>query len=370
VRSKNVAYSPEIDHLRFVAAFAVFAFHYFHHAVGGWRPRPDAPWAAIVVDGYTGVGLFLVLSGYLFTRIALDGGDIRYGAFLRNRVLRIAPLVLVVFAVAVSINRDEFRPADILYLLFTNVGRPPTSEHFVTGAAWSISLEFTFYLVFPFLIANARALGPGHLVKLVVLLLVVKVGAFMVAKNATLMLYSTLVGRFDQFLIGMLAALLHRRHETALAARSRMLFPASLLVLLVCLGLQARYASFLGGAPRQHAWIVWPTVEAVLWASVIVAYLSLRPPLPPALRNLAALGGVWSFSLYLWHPLVIFLAVAAAPVGPQASALYVLLHATATFGLAMAFSWLSFTAIEEPFLRMRGRYVTADEPSAPRPAPP
>ena len=74
-------------------------------------------------------------------------------------------------------QRDVFRAPDVLYVLFSNIGKPPTSEHFITGAAWTISVEFTFYLVFPFLARFVRAEGVGYLLRLIALMALVKLAA-------------------------------------------------------------------------------------------------------------------------------------------------------------------------------------------------
>jgi peptidoglycan/LPS O-acetylase OafA/YrhL len=56
------------------------------------------PLAAVVIEGHTAVGLFMGLSGFIFTFGAGDRA-VRYAPFLRNRILRIYPLFLFVFLV-------------------------------------------------------------------------------------------------------------------------------------------------------------------------------------------------------------------------------------------------------------------------------
>lgn len=128
-----------LDHVRAIAALLVLAFHLTLVFPG--IPLLNSFWGlALLRQGYVGVSLFLSLSGFLFMRLALERGlpeDVM--GFFRKRLLRVAPLFIVVYVLAVSIHRDAFRPGDLGYLLITNIGQPPTSESFATGPAWSIS---------------------------------------------------------------------------------------------------------------------------------------------------------------------------------------------------------------------------------------
>jgi peptidoglycan/LPS O-acetylase OafA/YrhL len=78
MKSKNVAYIPRLDHLRFFAATIVFYFHMSHYFWLGWKPASDNAWAGIITEGHTGVGLFFTLSGFLFMLIALGTHKIDY----------------------------------------------------------------------------------------------------------------------------------------------------------------------------------------------------------------------------------------------------------------------------------------------------
>jgi peptidoglycan/LPS O-acetylase OafA/YrhL len=174
MQSKNVAYIPRLDHLRFFAATIVFYFHMSHYFWLGWKPTSDNAWAGIITEGHTGVGLFFTLSGFLFMLIALGTDKIDYKKFMINRVLRIFPLFIFVFIIAISMSRDVFTGSDIFYILFSNLGKAPTSNYFITGAAWTISIEFTFYAVFPFLAMFAKDRGIKYLIALIGLILVFK----------------------------------------------------------------------------------------------------------------------------------------------------------------------------------------------------
>jgi peptidoglycan/LPS O-acetylase OafA/YrhL len=359
MRSLNIGYIPRLDHLRLLAALLVFGFHFYHHYLGGWQAQPQAAQWGWIVEGHTGVSLFFVLSGFMFMSIALRGGEIDYRGFMRNRFLRIWPLFLVVFFVAVSVGRDRFQPADVFYLLFTNIGNAPTSGSFITGPAWSISVEFTFYAVFPFLARFAVAQGPGYLLRLIAILLVVKIASYGVTDRSTHMFYSTLVGRFDQFLWGMLAAIAYARAGTRLARWGAWPLLAATALVWGALFLLARHASFFAAAPKQLAWIFWGGAEAVAWATFIVCYLAAPLRMPAPIERALAAGGEWSFSFYMWHTLVIFAVHFAFGfvrlTGHTIADLA--LNGAAVLAATLAFARLSFTTIERPFLQMRGAYV-------------
>lgn len=291
--------------------------------------------------------------------IALHAKSIDYRGFLRNRLLRIFPLFLVFYFVAIPIGRDEFRPADILYLFFSNLGQAPTSNSFITGAAWTISVEFTFYLIFPFLARFTLEQGMGYLLRLLLLLAVIKLAAFHVSTNPMHMFYSTLVGRLDQFVIGMLAACLAVHYSRFFRCYGKWILPAGTTAIVVAVSFQARYASYFLPDQKQMTWIGWGMVEATLWASVVTGYVSAAPRVPQVLGRLAEAAGTWSYSLYLWHGLVIF--ILQRHVGMISVSDSLIWNFTFNLLLvvpvAVALAALSYRTIEEPFLRLRRRYV-------------
>src|ERR671912_2212734 len=101
--SKNTEYIPRLDHLRFAAAALVVAYHF---AYGSIPADTRNPILLVIKQGYNGVSLFMVLSGFILTRICLHK-EIDYRSFLFNRLLRIYPLyILIVFAAASSGGRS------------------------------------------------------------------------------------------------------------------------------------------------------------------------------------------------------------------------------------------------------------------------
>jgi len=361
MRSLNFPHNPRIDEIRCLASSLVFFFHfylYFYKPDPHGLASPQWNWFSLFIEGHTGVGLFFTLSGFLFMQIALHHKRIVYSEFIRNRFLRIFPLFITVFFIAISIGRDSFAPQDVLYILFSNLGNAPTSKYFITGAAWTISLEFTFYMVFPFLARFAIEMGPRYLLQLLVLMLFFKLAAYGVSERSTHMLFSTQVGRFDQFFIGMLAAFVQRDHQAFLKRHGRKLLLAACLAVILNSAIQARYGSFFAPSQKVFFWVTWSMQESLGWAFFILAWLAADLVKPKWLDRALQHGGDISFSFYLLHAIILYLAYdwlgAIAISGNRL--IDVTMMMMLVYGVTWAFASLSYATIERPFLRLRHRY--------------
>jgi uncharacterized membrane protein len=65
--SKNRGYIAEIDQLRAMAAMLVLPYHGFQLFNPNVGITTASPILAIIVEGHSGVGLFIVLSGFILT---------------------------------------------------------------------------------------------------------------------------------------------------------------------------------------------------------------------------------------------------------------------------------------------------------------
>ena len=90
-------------------------------------------------------------------------------------------------------------------------------------------------------------------------------------------------------------------------------------------------------------WIIWPTIQGLALAALVLAYLRL----PFEWELLAYLGKI-SYSLYVWHTLVFLVAVK-------------LDQPLMVWPATLLLSMLSYAVIEEPFLKLRVRYVKTPE---------
>ena len=373
MKSRNIAYLPEVDHLRAFAALLIVFYHGLHLLRSRLlhdQPFEFSHWIstgnvalATIAEGHTAVALFMVLSGFIFTWGAW-GHRVSYGAFVVNRVLRIYPLVLVLGFVGAAASHHRFNLGGFLHTLSPLSDLPgglslgPFSMLF-----WTIAVEFQFYLVFPFLFAIAQDRGPRVLAGMIALAVILRALALALDIGASPrdLVYAHIAGRIDQFLLGMLAAI-GLRVRAPSPARCRLLAVASLAGAMAML-----YAFHLaGGWPADAAWkIVWPTIEGSVWALFIAGYVGGRAPWPGVVSRALARVGEVSFSIYLLHFAIIFAMarhrlIFESGLSPTADALLntLVLALPATLALAA----LSYAVIERPFLEMRRRYLFPAEP--------
>lgn len=364
MHTSQTPYLSRLDHLRFLAAALVVLFHFFHVHVGDLRS--GNPLVSLIDEGHTGIALFMVISGFIFTVIAGDR-EIHYGGFIRNRILRIYPLfVFAVFLqLMVSTYNDERNYGFLQLLSWLMPFRSetvPLSPYFVQ--LWTIWVEFQFYLVFPFLLAFTRRWGPRYLLGLLGLLLLVRLMVFAASGSVRFLAYETIFGRMDQFLVGMLLGLAWQQPGWGRAGRglaAAWLVPAGLVVLL---GLHAFSLKVGFTNLASPAWIVWPVIEAALWAVFLWVYLQARWPDLGALgagvdRGLAVLGTA-SFSIYVMHNLVIaalkpHLGLLQVPGSPGLQV--VATGALVVLPAVVALSAVTYLVIERPFLGLRSGYL-------------
>ncbi|MGZ3769079.1 MAG: acyltransferase family protein [Bdellovibrio sp.] len=86
MKSKTLAYRPDVDGLRAIAVLAVIAFHAFPNLAPG---------------GFIGVDIFFVISGYLISSIIFKDlalNTFSFFDFYSRRIGRIFPSLLVVLA--------------------------------------------------------------------------------------------------------------------------------------------------------------------------------------------------------------------------------------------------------------------------------
>lgn len=374
MKSQNIQYVPKLDHLRFFAAFLVAVYHYYYFQSGFYTQFKDpaviskSVGSALILEGHTGVSLFLVLSGFIFCAISY-GKEIDYWRFVQNRMLRIMPLYGLFVLLGAFLSAAPLSKI-LASLLFLPPLAPGVDFTLLTPHLWTISVEFQFYLIFPFLVGFMHRYGMRHACGLILLVLLLRALIWLGPKDlrGIQAVGTTLLGRLDQFLIGMMAGAVYSG-RTAFKKTEWLKHPLA-VVGAIALALAAVYVfhrmggyRHLGG--RHGFWVIWPTIEGLVWGGVVITYTMCRLDWPGVLsRGLAQLGTL-SYSIYVTHWLFVHDMPFHAWI-PQLSR-SMTTNAFLSVGLVVMplialFSWLIFHVIEKPFFELRKSYLIKRDP--------
>lgn len=348
MRSTEGKYYPALDHLRALAAFMVFSWHFLltgnHHLSG-----PPLPPLSLLSEGHTGVGLFMTLSGYLFTKL-LDGRSIDYLPFIGNRIIRLLPLLIVV-VLLVGIEHAVTGSMPIHdYALSVAKGVVAPS---LPNGGWSITVEFHFYLLLPLLLLVDRSRLP----LLILTMVIIRTIYWHQTGSVHGVSYWTLVGRIDQFVLGMLGW--RSRHWLAGHAGRILTMVAVFLVGFYWFDYLGGYASNPSYPSPHPVWILLPTLEGIGYIAIIVWYDHRKAGYSGMVSRFVARIGTWSYSIYLLHFFVVHrLANWFDRQWPDLSNIYIsMLCAPFAFLLVLPLAAFSYHFIEAPFLKLRRRYL-------------
>jgi peptidoglycan/LPS O-acetylase OafA/YrhL len=364
MQSKNIGYIEKLDHLRFLAAFTVLEYHadiWFRSIPGTpkeWLPLP------LFHRGYTGVALFMVISGMILAAITY-GREIDTLRFYLNRVLRIYPLFVFIVALgyfATPDPRETSTGLDFLLALLPISNLYRLHYGAFGGVLFSVAIELQFYLLFPALLLFIRRYGAWYVPALIGFLMLLRTAVYFRIGTAHDIAYFSIFGALDIFLIGMLAGNYYMR-ETRRQFPAWTVAAAFVGVNLVLL-LAHKHRTFFNydfdgvssnGVSTSPIWIVWPTVQGLMFAGFALLYLRSSFRLPYA-SAFAYLGKI-SYSLYVWHTIVFLAAVKLRLNFLPAYEMGLLVIFPASFLLSV----LSYYLIERPFLSMRVVYVRQEQ---------
>lgn len=352
MRSTDGIYFSRLDHVRAIAAYLVFVWHFLHMTPSFPVPYNSVPMFpfALLDEGHTGVALFMTLSGYLFAKLVGDRG-IDFPNFLWSRAVRLAPLLIVCITAWVVIGWLAGEPipvSDIVGgVLFPTWPR----------GTWSISIELHFYLLFPLLLLLSRRYGPFALLGVVAVAMLMRFDWWRTYGEAQHIAYWTIVGRIDQFVFGMLFAMVKiRRPVLGAVAGISML---SFLALWTQFDQMGGYYNHTGAPSQSPLWIFIPTAEAITWGSLIAFYDGSSFRMPAWLDRALAKVGEWSYSIYLLHffPMVLLRNIFWDRAGSADNFFLALLTANLAFLAFLPVAGLSYNYFEKRFLIYRRHYL-------------
>jgi len=310
---------PALDGLRGTAILAVLICHY-----SALLPR-SASWAGVLENGWAGVDLFFVLSGFLITGILFDAKGTRhyFRNFYARRVLRIFPLyygfltvlLLVLLLSGMAEWSLQLRTALPWVWTYTANFWVAAQEKWsewsdIVMPLWSLSVEEQFYLVWPLVVFcfSRRAL--------IRICLGIMVGALLLRLILTahgtnwFALYTWTPTRADSLAAGALLALLMQPPGAACRVRKIARYGAAIAGSLLLL-------AGPGFDPTRHPWLrdFLYSVLAILFAAIL--FWSIDPgslrglPVRFYEQQMLRIIGRYSYGIYILHLPLMYLSRAA-----------------------------------------------------------
>lgn len=359
----------ELDGLRGWMALWVWVTHVTTVAALPFEKTQGFGW--VLANGSFAVGVFVILSGFVISMALSDARDQPKRVFYVRRALRLFPAYLICLAISAFFmiepsisalhalpwdaprnagrleylyaSRDAFWThlalhAPLLHGLVPDQILPANSYAFM-GQAWSLTLEWQFYLIAPFALAFMRwfewtALREGALL-IVLGLLARRLGQ-----------PSMLTSNLYLFAIGFFSFELYRRRRSEEISVRR--FLTHITVWSICAALVS------------YRW-----VAILIWAPVLYGMIESSPPAPVArLRELLCLRpstrlGAISYSFYCSHMIAVFgcayLLLVVLEVRDRA------MYATSLVVLSLlatlVFSSLLHTFVEKPCIALGRRFA-------------
>lgn len=310
----------------------------FHFEIGG------------VDNGYLGVDIFFVISGFLITKIILkdlNNGDFSFTNFYFRRIRRLFPalltmLTIVSFLCFIFFDRlsfQKFGHSLIWTSLFSsNFWFWTETGYFAPSAiekpllhTWSLSVEEQFYLIFPLYIFFLNKFKFSTKLQVTAILFLISISLFLYGSffhpDATFFLLPT---RMWQLLAGTLVALI------CVSYNYKSLSNQNLHLLGVCLLLLSFFPPVLISSYMPlsipctlgSALLLFPIKE-----SIVSKNLSFKP---------LVWVGLISYSLYLWHwPVWVFYKYLSFEDYDISMKFTLLL-------ISLLVAWLSWKFIEQP----------------------
>ena len=331
MRSSRFRY--DINALRAFAILGVILFHFNSNWLSG---------------GFAGVDVFFVISGFLMTGIifrGLEQNNFKLFAFYVARVNRIIPALVFMCMVLLALGTIYFSPFDLASLarsttytlsFISNHQYLKETGYFDSAAqsklllhTWSLSVEWQFYLIYPFvLLLLRRMLSLASIKKFIVVMTLIGFAIMQYYAHTHLSTaFYALHSRFWEMLVGGLAYCYPIKMPSNL---QRIVSGSGIfaIVLSYCLAEQESWPSLLTLLPVGGAYLV------------IAAHCNHNKLFNHPLSQWL---GLRSYSLYLWHwPIVVIAYLYHLPYAPYWGIPLALMLAEVSYRLVEQFHWQTF----------------------------
>jgi peptidoglycan/LPS O-acetylase OafA/YrhL len=352
----------EFDGLRGLLALWVFATHAVE--LGPWPAAANPLRANLAVD------VFIILSGFVIFHLLSTGED--YRTFITRRWFRLFPVFAVSFLFALALygwlaidddvafglaHTNHLKPYLIAHATMLHGAVPeqllPHSARAILVPAWSISVEWQFYLLAPLLFALAAK--PNRRLALVLLALVAARVAHDVAPRFTgnpirFDMAAFLPLRLEFFAVGIGSYAMWKW----LCARNRNLdLPVTLYALLIPLWILIAKKNAAVGLWLAFLFMLMHAHfgSGTRWSRNIVT--AFNAPLAQFLGRI-------SYPIYLLHlPMLVFARYLVSSYQPALRApVYQSAFAFGGLAATIAGAWLLHYCVEQPMIRL-GKRITA-----------
>ncbi|HAU8294441.1 TPA: acyltransferase family protein [Vibrio vulnificus] len=323
-------FRKDINTLRAFAVLTVLFYHFFPTLIPG---------------GFIGVDVFFVISGFLMTGIILRGiesNSFRLLNFYRARAQKILPPLIIVCLVLLVFGRLILPPTQLealsehIYksLLFvSNIQYAKESGYFDVAATekwllhtWSLSIEWQFYLLYPFfLLALTKVFSRDQLKRIILLttLAFFAYGTVHALKNPQTV-YFSFTTRIWEMLFGGVVYL-YQSEKNSLQQRLSAYLGYSLLIVSALI--------FNSG----YTWPSAYTAIPILSAGLIIFANNVHSTINRV--SFFQMIGTYSYSIYLWHWVMLVLLVYTGFDGTWERLLGML--------ASLALGWASYEMVEK-----------------------
>lgn len=348
--SPNIKYRIQLDHVRALGAFMVFTWHFLLiNDLHLQTPKIFLFPLSLLTEGHTGVTLFMTLSGYLFAKILIDK-KIIFKYFFFNRILRLLPLLLVTI-LCLQYSKGELN----LYKYIKTIIVGFFNEW--PGAAWSISVEFHFYYLLPFILYILNR-TKNYFVLIFIFTIGLKFLIYSIDGSVQHYSYWKIIGHIDEFLLGMLCY----KYRNFIKYKKKLVFIVftSFLIFYYYFENKGGFYDYYTYPSTSKIWIFLPAIQGLGYALLISYYDNNHFNfLTSKFSIFISKIGLFSYSIYLWHYIYVFdLAKIINEYFIYIDSIYVgIVLSIPCFLVTALIGCVSYYTIEKPFLKLRRRYI-------------
>jgi peptidoglycan/LPS O-acetylase OafA/YrhL len=353
----------ELNGLRGIAVAMVLVWHFVGAIISPDLGVLSKIASNVFVFGRTGVDLFFVLSGFLIIGILTDRRDSRvyFLPFYLRRAARILPPYLLLVALfwiftlllppSVYFGKT-IQPLVYLvfgqnwFMSFHNEWGPSASS-----VTWSVAIEWQFYLIFPLIVFFTP---PTRLKVVLIWLAVGSVVAracfhFFYPENNFTPYVNTFL-RLDGLCVGGLAALAYRNPDTlAQLQKNQRNIGRAFFIGVATIPF---FVAFFRRAPADTMYYWGHSYLVIFYAiGLLNILLNQGSPSLAVLRSKALqFYGKISYSVYLFHPMVIGLFFLSRGRVEKLETMEDVFLLVAAFATTIAFCWTSYHLLEKPMI--------------------